>query len=189
MPLDTGIWTAEEALTGHDFSYRLAQWIGEYLPKDEKVVDWGCGQATYLRYLHDIGFKDLRGYEGTQQNFEYGNVVLWDLVVCPPDTPIVNYSTNKICLEVGEHIPEMHLEAFINNICYGIGKGRKLILSWAVPGQDGIGHVSCRHNIWVINEFEKRGFKLLADDSLKARAVVEERLNYFRNTIMIFEKL
>lgn len=199
MPLDTGIWTAEEALTGHDFSYRLAQWIGEYLPKNEFLVDVGCGTGAYLRYLHDVGFSQLHGIEGTPQNFEYGKIIVSDLakgdVVLFKGASIGisgsnnGFEKNAICLEVGEHIPEEYLEEFMRRLCYYVGKHGKLILSWAVPGQDGIGHVSCRHNIWVINEFEKRGFKLLADDSLKARAVVEERLNYFRNTIMIFEKL
>jgi tryptophanyl-tRNA synthetase len=122
------------------------------------------------------------GIEGTEQNFEYGNVTIGDLT-----TP---YSSNKkgnvISLEVGEHIPEEFLEIFIDNLC-GLCNG-KLILSWAVPGQDGIGHVSCRHNIWVIDQIEKRGFKLNVSDTLTVRTVVEDRVSYFRNTLMIFDK-
>lgn len=184
MPLDTGIWTPEEAATGHDFSYRLAKWIGEYLPKNERLTDIGCGNAAYLRYWHDIGFNHLCGYEGTEQNFEFGNVEVVDLT---QELPIHIFSCNTVCLEVGEHIPEEHLPMFLHNLAYSTTK--KLILSWAIAGQDGIGHVSCRHNIWVINEMEKRGFKFLAADSLSARSVIEERMNYFRNTIMIFEKI
>lgn len=180
MPLETGIWTQEEAATGHDFSYMLAKFIGEYFHKAEPLCDFGCGQATYLRYLHDIGFTNLHGYEGTEQNFHFGHVT-----VCDVTKPISCKVDNVICLEVGEHIPEEYLDVFIDNLAQA---RKKVFLSWGIPGQDGIGHISCKHNIWVINEFEKRGFKLLSDDSLKARAVVEERLNYFRNTIMIFEK-
>lgn len=187
MPTDTGIYTPEEATYGHDFSYRLAKWIGEYLPKNERVADFGCGPATYLRYLHDIGFEHLIGFEGTQQNFEYGHVNICDLTVPFKKNGIVPEGHNTICLEVGEHIPEHLLPVFFDNLISVVGIG-KLILSWAIPGQDGIGHVSCRHNIWVVNEFEKRGFKLLVDDSISARNIVENRVSYFRNTIMIFEK-
>lgn len=199
MPTDTGIYTPEEATYGHDFSYRLAQWIGEYLPKNEPVIDVGCGPATYLRYLHDIGFTDLYGVEGTEQNFEFGNVhvmdiVLHDVVIKKRSIGVtdvygyLNTFKSVICLEVGEHIPEKYVSLFCDKIAKYCRRGGKLILSWAVPGQDGIGHVSCRHNIWVVNEFEKRGFKLLVDDSISARNIVENRVSYFRNTIMIFEK-
>lgn len=183
MPTETGIYTEEEAVYGHDFSYRLAKWIGEYLPKNEKLIDIGCGPATYLRYLHDIGFSNLVGIEGTKQNFEYGRVKIHDLSL-PLDTIILG---NVVCLEVGEHIPEEHLPVFLDNLCRSVSG--KLILSWAIPGQDGIGHVSCRHNIWVINEMQKRGLELLVDDTLTVRTVIEDRLSYFRNTLMIFKKI
>lgn len=191
MPLESGVWTPDEALTGHDFSYRLAKWIGEYFPKNEPLVDVGCGPATYLRYLHDIGFKDLQGIEGTEQNFEYGSVVLLDMVEDRPTIAEVvrepNRSHNVICLEVGEHLPSYFLMAFLNDLTELAGNG-KIILSWAVPGQDGIGHVSCRHNIWVIDQMQKRGMTLLVDDTLTVRTVVEDRLSYFRNTLMVFQR-
>lgn len=184
MPTETGIYTLEEATHGHDFSYRLAQYIGEYLPKNEPVIDAGCGPATYLRYLHDIGFKKLIGIEGTKQNFEFGNILQWDL------TEKTKYLSpgNVICLEVGEHIPGQFIHTFIDNIASYVSTGGKLILSWAIPGQDGIGHVSCMHNISVVNEFQTRGFTLLMQDSLNARYIIENRLSYFRNTLMIFQK-
>ena len=200
MPTETGIYTEDEAKIGHDFSSRLAKWIGEYLPKYEKLVDVGCGLATYLRYLHDIGFANLSGFEGTPQNFEFGNVFICDLADDNSDLILHEknvgvsghykpFSKNAMCLEVGEHIPEQHLKTFLDRFLNYVGIGGKLIISWAIPGQDGIGHVSCRHNVWVINEFEKRGFKFLAEDTLSARSVIEERVSYFRNTLMIFERI
>jgi len=190
MPLETGIWTSEEAATRHDFSYRLAKWIGEYLPKNERVADVGCGNAAYLRYLHDIGFESLVGFEGTEQNFEYGNVNVVDLTqpLHKPPQLIRPQGHNTICLEVAEHIPEDHLPVFLDNLCYICGTG-KLIMSWAIPGQDGIGHVSCKHNIWVVAEMKRRGYRLLLEDSLNARSIIENRLSYFRNTLMLFERV
>ncbi len=185
MPTDTGVWLQED-LSGHDFSYRLAKWIGEYLPKHEPIIDIGCGQATYLRYLHDLGFSNLCGIEGTEQNFEFGNVAVADLT---KPYIIPNLSSHVICLEVGEHIPKEHKIAFLQNLTNAVGKGCKLILSWAIPGQDGIGHVNCLHNIVVVDMFQNLGFKFLLDDSLNARSVIENRFSYFRNTLLIFEKI
>ncbi len=185
MPSETGIWGEEEAKSGHDFSYKLARFIGDYFPKDTRFIDLGCGPAEYLRYLHDRGFSNLYGIEGTSSiSFEFGNVDVTDL------TKEINIDTkgNVMCLEVGEHIPEQFLEQFLDNIANAVNENDKLLLSWAIPGQDGIGHVSCRHNIWVINEMIKRKFSFLGDDSLKARSVIEDRLSYFRNTILVFQK-
>lgn len=185
MPSETGYWNKEEAATNHDFSYQLARWIAGYLPKEIAVYDFGAGNGAYVRYLHDVGFKNVWAFEGDKETVtEIGNIIEQDLSVpfiLPRDS-----IGNSICLEVGEHLPEECLESLLDNVC--LNTRYKLILSWAIPGQDGYHHVSCRHNVWVINEMERRGFKLLAEDSLKARSVIEDRMSYFRNTIMIFER-
>ena len=184
MPTETGIYTPEDAAHGHDFSYRLAQWIGQFLPKKNNVIDLGCGPGTYLRYLHDIGFENLLGIEGTPLNFEYEHIWTGDLT----DTTTSYTAGHVISLEVGEHIPEHLLPNYLNLIMETTKTGHFAIISWAIPGQDGIGHISCRSNIWVINELQKRKFRLLAEDTLAARSVIEERQSYFRNTLMIFQK-
>lgn len=187
MPSETGFWEQDEAVGQHDFCYNLAKYIGRYFPKTEPLIDFGCGPAEYLRYLHDIGFEKLLGYDGVKlKTTEFSNVVEQDLAVTF-NAPTENIG-NAICLEVGEHIPEKYLDIFIDNITRNVAPGGKLMLSWAVPNQDGYGHVSCRHNIWAMNELEKRGFTIILKDSLDARAVIEERFTYFRNTVMIFKK-
>jgi tryptophanyl-tRNA synthetase len=45
---------------------------------------------------------------------------------------------------------------FIDNICTSSTK--YLIISWAIEGQGGDGHVNCRNNDYVINEISKRNF-------------------------------
>eukprot|EP00666_Eupelagonemidae_sp_cell4sb_P002611 gene2611-biopygen40125 len=59
-------------------------------------------------------------------------------------------------LEVGEHIPEKHIPAFVDNLDRHNRVG--ILLSWAVPGQEGHGHVSCRSNKDVIDMIERRGY-------------------------------
>lgn len=182
MPTETGVWNQEEADEGHVFDYRLAQWIGQYLSKHTPVIDLGCGKATYLRYLHDIGFEDLLGVEGFDlRDFEFGNIIIHDLTE-PID---LKKRGNIICLEVAEHIPEEGLDIFLNTITKHLSG--KLILSWAIPGQAGQGHVSCRHNIDVIHTLQALGLRLLHHDSLKARAMVSNHAHWFRNTLLIFE--
>lgn len=183
MPSETGYWNKEEASTQHDFSYQLAKFIGSYFGKNDKVIDFGAGNGEYIRYLHDIGFTNVWALEGdTETITEISNVIKQDL-----SKPFsIDKAVNGICLEVGEHIPAQYSAVLLNNLVNNVDK--KIIISWAIPGQDGYHHVNCQHNLWVIKEMQHRGFKVLIDDSLKARSVIEDRWSYFRNTLMVFER-
>ena len=184
MPSDTGFWDKEEAATQHDFSYQLARFIGSYFGKNERVIDFGAGNGAYIRYLHDIGFTNVWALEGdTATITEINNVIRQDL---SKGFNLPDKAVNAICLEVGEHVPDKYAATLFDNLANNTEK--KIILSWAIPGQDGYHHVNCRHNLWVMKEMKHRGFNLLIDDSLRIRDVIEDRWSYFRNTLLIFEK-
>jgi len=181
MPTATGYWTKDEAATQHDFSEALAEWISWYLPEEQSIIDFGCGNGKYVKYLSDKGFIVL-GIEGNGFTVtETDQFIERDLT-----KPIeIGGCENAICLEVGEHIPIEYTKQFIDNLTYNTKD--TIILSWALPGQEGYYHVNCRGNEWVISQMKKRGFKYLKEDSDLARNIVEDRFNYFKNTIMIFQ--
>lgn len=183
MPSGTGIWTPEEAENGHVFDYRLAQWLGQVLIPDGPTIDMGCGPGSYLRYLHDIGFSNLIGVEGTEiKGNEFANVVITDLTV-PFDLEVKG---TVICIEVAEHIPEQYTDVFLENITKHVYGGCDLIMSWGIPGQSGLGHVNCRHNIEVLEIMRKYQFKIDTEKSLKARSVVSNYAPWLRNTLLVF---
>lgn len=178
----TGAWEQDIADTGHLFSYYLARWIANYLPKDKKIIDLGCGKGTYLGYLYDRGFRDLQGVEGSQlNNFEFTEIIVKDL-----SEPFNIGKGNVLCLEVIEHIPNEFAEIVFDNICNHVDKGCKAIISCAIVGQGGDGHVNCQPNLWAISNMERRGFKLLCDDTQSARDVIENHCAYFKETLLIF---
>lgn len=201
----TGIWTTQDEFKTHLFDYRLAQFIGRYFQKDIRVIDFGCGRGSYLKYLSDIGFQDVKGVEGSKDlDFEMEVKSGVDLA-----TDYVNMGTgNVMSLEVGEHIPHEYFRHFMDTLVRHVknpdpDKGYvnengdpvhtpsgKLILSWAIPGQSGDGHVNCRPNVWVINEMNKRGMRFLGKETMDVRSVIEwgSRTEYFRESLMIFEK-
>nr|XP_045604921.1 uncharacterized protein LOC123762454 [Procambarus clarkii] len=86
-------------------------------------------------------------------------------------------------LEVGEHIPESGERNFLDNLvkhaCVGV------VLSWAVPGQNGHSHVNCRTNDYVKTEMAARGLEWDKEASMKLRENVDQ-LTYFKNTLMVF---
>merc|ERR1739842_266376 len=85
-------------------------------------------------------------------------------------------------IEVGEHIPAESEDIFIDNITKHACKG--IILSWAVPGQGGQGHINEQYNGHVIEQLKKRGFRHDLSGQTDLRMMVV--LPWFINTIMVF---
>lgn len=90
-----------------------------------------------------------------------------------------------LCLEVGEHIPDR----FFNDLLYNITSAsrRHIILSWAIIGQDGHGHVNCKSNFGIIYQLSKFGFSLCLDDTDFLRN--NASLPWFKHSLFVFEKL
>jgi tryptophanyl-tRNA synthetase len=63
-----------------------------------------------------------------------------------------------------------------------------LILSVAVEGQEGLGHVNCRSNEYVINKLQEKGLTYLPELTEQIRKEPEPYVSYFKNTLMIFQK-
>ncbi len=186
MPKSTGAWSKDETVGQHVFSLNLARWIGNFLPKEQPLVDMGCGFGDYLWLWGQMGFQNLMGVEGSDlgELFQFKRITVHDLT-----EPIgIIEKGNVVALEIGEHIPAQFQELFIQNITFNVAGGCHLVLSWAIPGQGGHGHVNCLPNETVISEIEKHGFKFLPRESISARDVTEHNVSWFRNTIMIFKK-
>lgn len=183
MPKSTGAWEKSEVEGQHAFSYRLAEYVSKLLPKNEPLYDLGCGLGTYSKYLRDVGFTNVTAVEGSdlEELFET-KVEVHDLTEpIEPKNP-----GNVLCLEVAEHVPGEYMDILLDNIskcCDGY-----LVMSWAVRGQDGFGHVNCMDNYEVIGMMQDKGFAFLWGPSREARAVIEPHCSWFKNTILIFKK-
>ncbi|MCL4138881.1 UNVERIFIED_CONTAM: hypothetical protein GTU68_020771, partial [Idotea baltica] len=89
-----------------------------------------------------------------------------------------------LSLEVGEHIPAQFEDIFLENLNKHADKG--IILSWAVPGQYGLGHVNPRSNDYIISKMEEKG--LIHDPESQKFLRSNIGLKYFQNTLMVFRK-
>lgn len=182
MPTETGIYTAFDAVEGHKFSPKLCNSIIGLLDKDIPVIDLGCGEGKYVNELTKNGF-NAHGVDGLPLPIHSANISIFDL-----SSPFVSpIKGNIICLEVGEHIPSIYEEILLNNITENCLD--TVILSWAVEGQMGIGHVNCRNNDYIIRRMNEKSFVYCEEETLRFRSDIEDQCEYFRNTIMIFKRI
>lgn len=174
-----GYWSKDE-LKDHVFDEPLCRFISTLL-KIDTCVDIGCGNGSYVDYLSDYFF--CEGYDGNPLTTEITKGACYVLdFSCPQN--IGNFDL-VLSLEVGEHIPKKYEKIFLDNICNTSDKF--VILSWAIPGQGGSGHVNCQPNEYIIWEMYKRGFAfdLITTSSLR----YSSSLSWFMNTLMFFNKI
>jgi hypothetical protein len=194
MISDTGYWTEEE-LHQHEGTYseNLAEWISLYFlnDRDKQVIDFGCGLGTYSDYLRDKEFSSVIGIEGSVGSHLPYSVKKWDLSF--PVDKMEEYPTlkknsyNSICLEVGEHVPSKFESIFLDNL--SSLTSNKIILSWAVRGQLGHGHINCLNNDEIIDKMSSCGFIFLKEDTERIRREVNFlKTPWLEETIMIFKK-
>lgn len=131
------------------------------------VVDLGCGTNEY-------GF-DL-GVDGNPESPD--GVLIADLTR-PLRLPVFDW---VVCLEVGEHIPLELAPALFNNI-HRLGR-EGAVVSWAVPGQQGRGHINCQPNSWV--EERMSGYRVDREAAAALRAAAG--WFWFKDTIQVFVK-
>ena len=96
------------------------------------------------------------------------------------DMPVFDF---VLCLEVGEHVPKALEDVLLDNIVSRARRG--IVLSWALPGQNGTGHVNERSNNYVIGRMAKRRWTYRPHTSFVMREAA--KFWWFRRTIMVFE--
>lgn len=184
MPDHSGIWSIDEARDQHRFSQTLSDALADALPMAEPVSDLGCGMGDYASSLLDRGYVVL-AYDGTPNLDKIGSV-----------SPIHEIDlterfsfeerTNILCLEVGEHLPPQYESSFLDSLIRN--SLHRIILSWAVPGQGGNGHLNEQSNYHIIAEMEKRGATYNTDLTESIRHdMKDDELWWFKNTIMVFD--
>ena len=183
--MQTTIWSLETAKRKHRFSPGLARALSNWLPPEDSVIDLGCGIGTYLQTLAQKGYQCL-GIEGTigiEQIAQFERITNADLALpLTVDWP----RASVLCLEVAEHlsaVDEPILLESIDRYCRQV-----VVISWAIPGQRGTGHINCRPNSYVYERFQRRGFELWPEATFDLRESVEDDVRYFRGALLVFRR-
>lgn len=183
-----GIWhglNKKNVMDHHVHDFNLCNSIIELLTNEnpETVGDFGCGLGFYTHQLKKSGINSF-GYDGSPNTYELTNGSCSVLELHKPFRFPKPFDW-VLCLEVGEHIPKQFESIFIDNLHHNSSKG--IILSWAIKGQGGDGHVNCQNNDYVESQFQSLGYALDLDAQTKLRN--DAFAPYFKRTIMVFRKL
>lgn len=181
----SGIWgPAEAAKNGYPHNELLISKLANVFTKQQVIRDFGCGDAYYIAHLEKSGFK-VFGYDGFIPDTCHipHLCTTMDLSVRRPFT----LRGQVLSLEVGEHIAAEHEDAFLDNLADCCAS--RMVLSWAIPGQGGIGHVNCRDNGYIVQKMNARGFVHNSELSDYLRKDTPMEVRYFENTLMVFDRL
>ena len=181
---ENGVWNTNDNKE-HIQDKKLTKGLIQFLKDNESknIVDLGCGAGFYVTSFRNEGI-DTDGYDGNPNTKEMTNGV------CNvKDLSIPFKFTNKydwvMSLEVGEHLPKKYEDIFIDNLCNNCKSG--IILSWAVKGQGGSGHFNEQNNDYIKEKIISKGFY---NDEVSEELIRSNcSLRWFRNTLMIFNKL
>ena len=186
----TGAWQ-NPTNVGHCFDKSLAEAIAKFCERHElaTVFDIGCGDGSYVNYLNKTAVLAI-GVDGNPHTPEISKdedgcnfCGVFDL------TESLVHRMKRfgliLSLEVGEHIPVEHEGMFLRNVVKYANDW--IILSWAIPGQNGDGHVNCRSNQYIIEQMLELKYAFVPQETAILREAAE--LPWFKDTLMVFTPL
>lgn len=178
---ETGYWLFHTESKEHCYDHRLCNAIIDLLRINNinSVYDFGCGHGKYTNEISKV-VPFTTGFDGNPHTSLLPNCVVQDLSVLFQLEKV----DSVLCLEVAEHIPQELEGVLLSNINNNLKSNGLLIISWAVEGQGGLGHVNCRNNDYVKGILKEYSF--LEDESEVLRN--ESGISWFRKTLMVFRK-
>lgn len=166
------------------------------------LIDLGCATGDFVNGFLDMGV-DAYGLEGTTNCLDYIQIprermLIWDLRKKLPHQEAIDKGIPfglrtgfgvALCLEVAEHIEEEHCDVFLDNLAT---LSKKIVMSYAPPGQGGHYHVNCQDAEYWVDKMYVRGFLVnnIVRDKIKkfwiAVAHKREMRSYY-NHLLYFE--
>lgn len=184
----TGYWILNESqfINEHVYCSKLSNKIVDYVKglKINKVYDFGCGPGKYVEHLRSNNIESY-GFDGNPVTSNFLNCRVQDLTDDFLEPPV----DFLMCLEVCEHVPKEYEETLLQTIDRHLNPGGTLLLSWAVIGQSGLGHVNCQNNDYVIEKFQSIGYSFNKHDTKIFRNIDFSEATWFEHTIFVFNKL
>lgn len=150
-------------IQGDPFTYSPAVW--EYTINRfavSSVLDLGSGLGYAAEYFFRRNMRVI-AVDGLKDNVRKAIYPTLKVDLCR--SPIVCKVDLVHCQEVVEHIEEKYLD----NLLSSLGCGRFVLMTHALPGQQGHHHVNLQPSEYWIEHMRRRGFSYLEEDSNRVR--------------------
>jgi cyclopropane fatty-acyl-phospholipid synthase-like methyltransferase len=179
-----GFWEGTEAKSQHCYDEKLSDALLSFFKTEQvkTLCDFGCGMGSYVQHFKKNNL-NVSGYDGNPNTPELTNNTCEVLDFSVPIKFDEKFDW-VMSLEVGEHLPKKFEEIFINNL--HVNNVRGIVLSWAIVGQGGDGHVNCQNNDYIKSILHKLNY--INDVDIENMLRKSSKLSWFKNTIMVFRK-
>jgi cyclopropane fatty-acyl-phospholipid synthase-like methyltransferase len=180
-----GYWEGLEASSQHCYDETLSKSLVNFFKSEKasRVVDFGCGMGNYVKAFQENDINAI-GFDGNPNTPALTNNLCDILDLSLPVTFDKPFDW-VMSLEVGEHLPKEFEDIFIKNLHNNNTRG--IVLSWAVKGQGGHGHVNEQNNDYIKLKICSLGYM----NDIVAENIMRQSSSYwwFRNTMMVFRKV
>lgn len=152
-----------------------------------RVVELGAGCGCYTGALLDSGkVKAVQAFDGVSNIARLTSGLVQTADLTQNIQGRIEDHDWTLCTEVGEHVPHEFEDVLLADV---VGKAAKgVVLSWAVPGQEGEGHVNLHPNQYIEDKMGNLGFSFDQDTTTSMRTAVSGAAPWFKNTLMVFRR-
>jgi SAM-dependent methyltransferase len=146
----------------------------------ESVLDIGSGAGHAAAWFHRKGLRVI-AVDGLLENVHASAypATCHDITVAP----VVARVDLVHCQEFVEHIEEQ----YIGNLLASLTAGRVILMTHALPGQNGYHHVNERPMEYWVGHLHRSGCALLREDTNRVRALASrDGADYMARTALVF---
>lgn len=157
--------------------------VWDYLIKKYKiksVLDVGSGTGYAAKWFADHGV-EATAIDGLEYNVK--NAVYPTVQVDLTETSFTKEVDLVHCIEVVEHVEEKFLDNLLDTLCCG----KYILMTHALPGQDGHHHVNCQPKDYWLDHLSKRGFRELENESNYVKASAK-KAKHIKDSAMFLVK-
>ena len=184
-PAKNGMWTMPTCENAHVVDVPLAEHLSSTLFRGGSLLELGAGCGCYGARFERASTppSEMALFDGTTNidALTNGHVQPRDL---SQPLSLGRKFDWVMSLEVGEHIPRQFEHTFISNIVNHATRG--IVLSWAVVGQRGTGHINTRSNAHIAAALAREGWAKDEQASQAARDVAT--MGWFKGSLGVYRR-
>ena len=156
--------------------------IQRFEPKS--LLDVGCGEGHLMKYFHDRVI-DVYGIDGLPENKTNAPESIREKITINDYTKTCAWGKDVDMVISCEFVEHVH-NNFVENFLLDFMHGKIIVMTHALPGQDGYHHVNCRDDFYWIEQLGYIGYTLLITETEEARRIAEKYDKVLWKTVMIF---